>query len=451
MTRRPGFSLSTRLTLAVVIVLAAVQVLGLVSFANLVREPGGRWRLPLPSRIAAAADLLDRTPPRERDLLLIAMNGDQTRFFLSDRAPAGFVERRGVKPAAMSAYGAALRGRTVRFLVPEKQAGRRWRLRPQGPRASAFSVQLADGQRLVVMPGPQQRRRGRIAALLILNFVIGLIAAVLVWRTIRGATRPLQIIAEAADSFAADLNAPPMDEGGPGEARQVALAFNRMRAEIRRLMTERMRMLAAAAHDVKTLLTRLRLRVALIDDDAQRARADRDIALMATLMDDVLMAAKGEERPASLAPTDLAALLADMARERQALGQPVATGAMAGPAVVLADPSSLRRALENLIENAVAYGGGADLELRAAETVWRIAIVDYGPGLEAAFEPDAFAPFSRGEASRSRETGGAGLGLSIARSLVRQMGGDVSLEKTPGGGLTVLVTLPRNAASTERA
>lgn len=443
MTGRPGLSLSTRLTLAVVVVLAVVQILGLVGFLNVQRENSRAWRLPLPSRVAAAADLLDRTPSRQRDLLLLAMNGDQTRFFLSSGAPPGYVERRGVRPAIYSAYGAALEGRKVRILVPEDGRSR-WRpLRDRRARAYAFSVQLADGQRLVVAPGPQQRRRSRIAALLALNFIVGLLAALLVWRTIRQATRPLQIIAHAADGFAADLNAPPMDESSPGEARQVALAFNRMRAEIRRLMGERMRMLAAAAHDVKTLLTRLRLRVALIEDDDQRARADRDIALMATLMDDVLLVAKGEERPAALAPVDIAPLLEELARERRALGQAVATGSLSGSVRALADPAGLRRALENLIENAVLYGGGADLEVREAGSFWRIGIIDYGPGLESAFEPDAFEPFARGEASRSRDTGGAGLGLSIARSLVRQMGGEVSLEKTPGGGLTVIINLPK--------
>lgn len=442
MTRRPGLPLSTRLTLAVVIILALVQVLGLVGVMNLQRENSGGWRLPLPSRVAAAADLLDRTPARDRDLLLIAMNGDQTRFFLSSSAPSGYAERRGVRPPIYSAYGAALQGRTVQLLVPENGQDR-WRP-PRDPRAPAFafSVQLADGQRLIVAPGSQQRQRGRVAVLLALNFIVGLIAALLVWRTIRRATRPLQIIADAADGFAADLNAPPMNETGPDEARQVALAFNRMRAEIRRLMAERMRMLAAAAHDVKTLLTRLRLRVALIADDEQRARADHDIALMATLVDDVLLAAKGEERPAAVGSMDIAPFLTDMARERRTLGQAVTLGAMPDSALVLADPAGLRRALENLLENALLYGGGADLDLHDAGTAWSIAIVDHGPGLEDAFERDAFEPFARGEASRSRETGGAGLGLSIARSLVRQMGGEISLEKTPGGGLTVIVTLP---------
>jgi len=439
---RPGLSLSTRLTLAVVVVMAVVQILGLIAFMNVQHENGGGWRLPLPSRVAAAADLLDRTPARERDLLLIAMNGDQTRFFLKLGDPPGYVERRGAGPGVLTAYGSALQGRAVRILAPEARQGR-WRaLRRQRP-AHALSVRLADGQQLVVEPGPTQRQRSRLAVLLVLNLVVGLAAAVLVWRTIRRATLPLQLIAEAADGFAADLNAPPMNEGGPDEARQVALAFNRMRAEIRRLMAERIRMLAAAAHDVKTLLTRLRLRVALIADDEQRTRADRDIALMATLLDDVLLVAKGEERPMTVSSTDLAPLLTDMARERRALGQAVAIRATPASAPALANPAGLRRALENLIENAVLYGGGADLELHDTETTWRVAIIDHGPGLEDAFEAAAFEPFSRGETSRSRETGGAGLGLSIARSLVRQMDGEISLEKTPGGGLTVVVALPR--------
>lgn len=441
MIRRSGFSLSTRLTIMVVVVLAAVQILGFLSFLNIQHETTGSWRLPLPARIAAAADLLDRTPPGERDLLLVAMNGDQTRFFLSFGAPKGYVERQGVIPALYSGYGAALEGRSVKLLVPE---GRRPRLRRLDREASfAFSVALADGQRLVVAPGLGQRQRGVIATLLLFNLVVGLAAALLVWRSIHGVTRPLQRIAKAADGFAADLNAPPMNEDGTEEARQVALAFNRMQAEIRRLMVERMRMLAAAAHDVKTLLTRLRLRVVLIDNDEQRARADRDIALMSTLVDDVLLVARGEEKPAKRVPVDTVSLLADLARERRDLGQAVTAPVAAGAAMAMADPGSLRRVLENLIENAVIYAGGADLELRAGDGTWRIAVVDYGPGLDEAFAPEAFEPFSRGEESRSRETGGSGLGLTIARSLVGQMGGQMSLEKTPGGGLTVIVTLDR--------
>jgi signal transduction histidine kinase len=203
-------------------------------------------------------------------------------------------------------------------------------------------------------------------------------------------------------------------------------------------MGERMRMLAAAAHDLKTLMTRLRLRVALIEDPDQRARADRDVALMATLIEDVLLVARGEERPVVLAPVDVGRLLTDLVSERQALGQAV-TLATLEFGQVRADAGGLRRIVENLVENAVAYAGAAEVSFHRDDDRWRLAVVDHGPGLSPGFADQAFEPFARGEASRSRETGGSGLGLSIARSLAHQMGAEIRLETTPGGGLTAVV------------
>lgn len=433
-----GWSLSTRLTLTLVVLVVVAQAISLFGFMRFQQAETGSWRLPVPVRIAAAAEALDRIPAVERDALLVAMNGEGTRFFITSGTPHGFRERTGILPGLYEGYGAALRGRDVRLLIPDAPRPRRPFLRRGEGTHYAFSVALEDGQRLVVAPGLSQRRKGLAAAVLMLNLAVGLIAALLVWRTVRGATRGLEAIAHASDRFAVDLDAPPMSEEGPMEARQVASAFNRMRERIQALMSERMRMLAAAAHDLKTLLTRLRLRVALIDDDGQRARGDRDIALMADLIEDVLLVARGEEKPAVLAPVDIDALLRDIAHERQALGQTVTLG-RTDPGLVRADARALRRIVENLIENAVAYAGSAEAVFERDGDAWRILVIDHGPGLSGAFESQAFEPFARGESSRSRDTGGAGLGLSIARSLARQMDAEVTLERTAGGGLTVVV------------
>jgi len=434
--RRLG--LVNRLTLTLVLVVVAFQAIGVLGLMGLQNRDQDDWRLPVPVRIAAAAAAVDRTPSARRDDLLVALNGDATRFFITDGVPSGYRERGGALPVLLRSYGAALEGRDVRLLVPEER--RRFRPRLQGRRTAVYavSVALADGQRLVVAPGLGQRRRGIAVAALVFNLLVGLTAAFLVWRTVQRATRDLQVIAEASDRFAVDLGAPPMDETGHAEARRVASAFNRMRARIQALMTERMRMLAAAAHDLKTLMTRLRLRVALIEDTDQRARADRDVALMATLIEDILLVARGEERPAVLVPVDVAELLTDLALERAALGQAVSLGRLdAGR--VRADLVALRRIVENLVENAVVYGGSAEVSFERDDDRWRLAVVDHGPGLTSAFADRAFEPFARGEASRSRETGGSGLGLSIARSLAQQMGAEIRLETTPGGGVTALV------------
>lgn len=427
--------LSTRLTLAMVLLLLVAQVVMLVAFARAQQAAGGAWRAPVPTRIAAAAEALDRTPSRERDALLVAMNGDSTRFFIVNGTPAGYREGRGLIPDLYEGYAGPLRGRDPKVLVPEVRRQYRPALSERRTAAYAFSVALADGQRLVVAPGVGQRRRSIATAILLLNLLVCFAAAFLAWRTIRGATRGLEAIALASDRFAQDLSAPPMTAGGSAEARQMAAAFNRMRGEIRRLMRDRMTMLAAAAHDLKTLLTRLRLRVGLIDDPDQRAAGDRDIALMTALIEDVLIVARGEERPPALGPVDVAALLREIVADRQAQGQAVTAGRMDdGP--VTADIAALRRIVENLIENAVTYAGSAEVEFTHEATGWRLRVIDHGPGLSPDFAPRAFEPFARGEESRSRATGGAGLGLSICRSLAAQMKMTLTLGRTPSGGLT---------------
>lgn len=428
----PSLSLSTRLTLTLVILVVVAQAISLVGFARLRASEGEGWRLPVPVRIAAAADALDRIPSSERDSLLVAMNGDSTRFYLTREIPDGYHERDGVIPRLFDGYGAALQGRDVRLLVRNER--HRW-IRDDDTTGYAFSVALADGRRLIVAPSLHQRRRSVAVAMLFLNLTTALVAALLVWRTVRLATRRLESIASASNRFAVDLDAPPMDETGSAEARQVAAAFNHMRGEIRRLMGERMRMLAAVAHDLKTLLTRMRLRVALIEDDDQRARGDRDIALAAALIEDVLMVARGEEKSVVLTPVDIGAELKDIVRERLALGQRV-TLSRVDPGQVPADMAAVRRIIENLLENAVAYAGAAECDFVRDGDEWTLRVVDHGPGLSEAFAARAFEPFARGEASRNRDTGGAGLGLAIARALALQIGAELRLEMTPGGGVT---------------
>lgn len=430
------FGLSTRLTVAVVLLLLVAQVVMLLAFARAQQaNGGGAWRAPAPGRIAAAAEALDRTPAAHRDALLVAINGDATRFFISAGTPDGYREANGLLPDLFQGYAAAFGARDPKVLVPEVR--RQYRPAFAGRRtvAYAYSVGLADGQRLVVAPGFDQRRRSIAVAMLLLNLLVSLAAALLVWRTIRSATRGLEAIALASDRFAEDLSAPPMTAGGSAEARQMAAAFNRMRGEIRRLMNERMTMLAAAAHDLKTLLTRLRLRVAIIDDADQRAAGDRDIALMAALIEDVLIVARGEERPPALGPVEVAALVREIVADRQDQGQAVACGRLDDGAVI-ANPAALRRIIENLVENAVAYAGSAEVAFTDGPDGWRLKIIDRGPGLADDFASRAFEPFARGEESRSRATGGAGLGLSICRSLAAQMKMTLSLERTPAGGLT---------------
>ena len=222
-------SLSNRLTLALVGLVVVVQAVGLFGFVRLQQADTGSWRLPAPVRIAAAAEALDRTPAGERDALLVAMNGDATRFFLSSGLPDGYHERGGVLPRLYQGYGAALRGRDVRILVEDgRRRSLRLEARNEGRTAYAFSVALRDGQRLVVAPSLAQRRRGLAAAILLLNLGVCLVAALVVWRTVRAATQGLEAIARASDRFAGDLAAPPMEERGPVSYTHLTLPTKRI-------------------------------------------------------------------------------------------------------------------------------------------------------------------------------------------------------------------------------
>lgn len=432
--------LGSRLTLAIVGVLVLLQALGLLTALHLRGLEGPVWRAQVPARLAAAAQALDDLSPEARVSLLRALNGDETRFFLTDELPQGY--RRLDGPAALFSRGnrQAFYDRDLVILVPEVRRG--WR-----PRARAdivdyvFSVKLEDGRRLNVAPGQSQRRRGVTMAFLALSAFMTLAAAILTWRLVRLAIAQLEAISLAADHFAADMTSPAMVETGPAEARRVSAAFNRMRGEIRRLMDERLRMLAAVAHDLKTLLTRLRLRVALIEDETQRARGDRDIAEMALLIEDVLQVARGEDRPPLLISTDVERLVVDLVATRREAGDPIILG-RCEPISACAEASHLRRVLENLVDNAIAYAGNAELTIRRSGDAYvEICVVDHGPGIAKEFLASAFEPFTRQETSRSRQTGGAGLGLAIAHALAKQMKGEVVLTETPGGGLTAIVRL----------
>ncbi len=230
---------------------------------------------------------------------------------------------------------------------------------------------------------------------------------------------------------------------GPTEIREAADAFNQMQRRIRRFVEDRTRMLAAVSHDLRTMLTRFRLRAEYIDDDEQRAKALADLAEMQAMLDATLSFARDDASAEPRTSVDLSSLLQTLCDDLADAGQPVAYD---GPhRVTLAcRPAALGRALANLIDNAVKYGGEAEVGMSdgADEVVIRIA--DRGPGIADSDREKVFAPFFRIEESRSRETGGTGLGLALARNIVRGHGGDITLEDREGGGLVAHVALPRS-------
>jgi signal transduction histidine kinase len=224
-----------------------------------------------------------------------------------------------------------------------------------------------------------------------------------------------------------------------------ARAFNRMAENIRRFVDGRTQMLAAIGHDLRTPITRLRLRAEFMEDEQQRARMLADLAEMEAMIAATLAFARDDAAAEPAVPLDLAALARTVLDEAGDARPEIAERlAYAGPEhlVLPARPVALKRALSNLVGNAIAYGGAARLALEAAPGQVTLRVEDDGPGIPPAELEAVFQPFRRLEASRNRETGGTGLGLTIARSILRAHGGEVRLANRPGGGLTALATLP---------
>jgi len=253
---------------------------------------------------------------------------------------------------------------------------------------------------------------------------------------------PFRRFAAAADRLGTDLDAPPLAETGTGELRAATRAFNRMQERLKRLVEDRTMMLAAISHDLRTVLTRLRLRTELIDDDAQRAKAEADLDAMQAMVEGTLAYARGEAMAEERVELDLAALLSSLVDDRADAGAELA---YEGPdrLVVQGRPSGLRRLFANLLDNAERYAGGAVVRLVETAASVTVRVEDAGPGVPDDAREALFAPFRRLEGSRSRATGGTGLGLAVARSIARAHGGEITLEHREPHGLAAVVTLPR--------
>ena len=272
-----------------------------------------------------------------------------------------------------------------------------------------------------------------LAAMLLLSYV-----------AVRWVVRPLHVLAGAADALGQDLEHAPLPEDGPREVRQAARAFNTMQRRLSGFINDLTRVLTALSHDLKTPLTRLRLRAELLDDDDQRERFEADLREMETMVVQTLEFMRGLGHNARV-PVDVNGLLATLQADSAAMGRNLRTeGQAAAPCV--ADASMLKRALGNLVDNACAYGGSATIKVQDSADRLELQVLDDGPGIPESQLEQVFEPYFRLEASRSRATGGTGLGLGIARNIARSHGGDLVLRNCPEGGLVAVLTLPRRGA-----
>jgi signal transduction histidine kinase len=264
---------------------------------------------------------------------------------------------------------------------------------------------------------------------------------ILVWLVVRMTVRPLTQLASAAHGLGEDLKRPPLSEDGPAEVREAAQAFNAMQRRIRSGIEERERFLAAVSHDLKTPVTRLRLRSELLENPDLRERFVRDLDEMQGMLGSALDFLQGKATDEAIQPLDLTALVESMVDDYVEVGHVVHL--QAPEALRIAGrPQALRRAIGNLIDNALKYGSSAAIRITKDAHCLQIIVDDEGPGLPEAELDQVFEPFYRLEYSRNRETGGVGLGLAIVRQIVRGHGGEVVLTNRTGGGLRAVLELP---------
>ncbi|WP_311063587.1 ATP-binding protein [Halomonas sp. DWK9] len=264
---------------------------------------------------------------------------------------------------------------------------------------------------------------------------------------ITSVTRPLARLSRAARQLGDDLDSPPLKESGPKEVAATAVAFNRMQRRIREQVEERERLFSAISHDLKTPITRLRLRAEMLDDPLQRERFCASLDELSELVKGALASVKGSDLHEEPQPTDLNALTTELAEALRLQGGEVEVSGEVAPLIV--KPLAMKRCLANLLENAVFYGQRASVTLEEQAGVVRLHIHDSGPGIPKDQLGRVFSPFVRLEVSRSRHTGGSGLGLGIARHIARAHGGDITLTNHPAGGLLATLTLPRQSSVTD--
>jgi signal transduction histidine kinase len=310
------------------------------------------------------------------------------------------------------------------------------------PDTVVIAVEQPNG-RWLVTSSPWSRGDGRLFWRLLAQTLI-LYAALLLpvlWIA-RRISRPLRELARAARDYAPAVPTPPLPLHGPPDVQAVIAAFNALRLRVTAMLDEKDRMLGAIGHDLRTPLAALRVRIESVEDEQDRARMADVITEMNRTLDDILSLARLGRPSEPVTDIDLAALVDAVVEDFRDLGSPVSFEESARLRMRLR-PSLMRRAIRNLIENAVKFGGSADVSLDVGTTSAAIVVNDNGPGIPEAQMQDVFTPFTRLETSRNRDTGGIGLGLALARAIVHEAGGDIALSNRPEGGLSARIVLPR--------
>jgi len=304
----------------------------------------------------------------------------------------------------------------------------------------AVAVRQPDGRWLIARPQQTFRWDAWPTRVILTLLLSVLLIAPIAWLFARRLAAPLGALATAADRLGRDPTSLPLEMTGSAEIKAAARAFNQMQERLRRYVDDRTAMVGAIAHDLRTPLTRLRFRIESAPDSIRDKMAG-DIDQMEAMIAATLGFVSDATRPGVRTPMELASLVESVLDEAAETGAK-ASIEQADRLVIEADPVALRRLITNLVDNALKYGGAARARVYRNGDNAIIDIDDDGPGIPPSDADRIFDPFFRGEPSRSRETGGIGLGLAVVRSVARAHGGDAFLINRPGGGATARVSLP---------
>lgn len=431
-------SMTVRIAGTLIVVLLIVAGVAIWYVAGVTgRATGEEFKRRLGNQLEAIVTLMDETPAAERPKLIAAISSPLFTVALQDTA-RGFVPARGEARRIltdMTDQGilAPLKTRTLRVHVPE------WDETKNRMADTKLAVRLEDGAWLVfAIPSYVTNTIWTSTGILTgLGWVIAFIILILV--VAKRMSRPLRRFTEATERLGRDLNAPPMAETGGPELKRAARTFNDMQQRLQRYLDDRTLMLAAISHDLRSYLTRLRLRIEFLEGE-ERDKAARDVEDMERILNDTLDFARDDAAREEVVQTDLSAFAAERIARFAEAGK--AARFDGGPALTApVRPVALARALDNLIENAIRHGGEAAISVAGEDGLGIITIRDKGAGIPEAEWEKVFRPFYRADQARTLGAGGTGLGLAIARSTVRGHGGDVRFMRD-GQGFGVRLELP---------
>lgn len=389
-------------------------------------------------RVGDLVQILNQLPQEQRQMLARNYTGAQISFEL---APPGRTEQSAAEEAELSAMlnqrlklqGAA--GKPI-ARVWQTGAGRKARYR------TLVTAQLSDGTPLNITLDLSSRPRNLLGGMLGRLGILLLVMLVLTMLAVRWVIRPLTMLGDAADELGRNLAAAPIAERGPVEVKRAARAFNTMQERLRRYVRTREDVLAAMSHDLKTPITRLKLRSELLDEGDLKQAFVRDLDEMQEMVEATLQLMRGLDNEEAIQPVDLRALIESIVFDYEAQGIAIAVHGQPH-APLPAKPLALKRCLQNLIGNAVGFSKDVHIIIEDRREQIQISIIDHGPGIPEHELRRVFDPYYRVEQSRNRNSGGHGLGLSIAYNFAQQHGGTITLRNRAEGGLEALLILPR--------